>query len=226
MTYNQLLLFPAIRKYVPNLVHLTQNQVDGIRLLTEDIDRKCPGMSVQYAAYMMATVQRETGALFQPVREGFTKDNDHAVAAVTRLFEEGRIKHNYALPDPITGQNYYGRGVVQITSKDNYVKGDVMLKTTYPDVVEKIKEHNLLGEFSLVNDPDFALIPAVASALLIGGMLQGMYTGKKLSDFDNKGPNGSYAYIGARTIINGLNMCVQVASFATGWEKALTEARS
>jgi hypothetical protein len=44
-------------------------------------------------AYAIATMEHETGRRFAPVREGFAKDDRGAIAAVTQLYNEKRIKN-------------------------------------------------------------------------------------------------------------------------------------
>ncbi len=54
------------------------------------------------------------------------------------MFREG-ISKNYALPDPRTGLSYFGRGYVQLTWYDNYLKEGIA-KTP-----EKAMEPKFLG---------------------------------------------------------------------------------
>jgi len=75
---------------------------------------------------------------------------------------------------------YYGRGFVQITWKENYRK---------------------MGErlgIDLVNKPDLALKTSVAADILVVGMMEGMFTGKKLGDYINE--NGADYYNARRTV--------------------------
>lgn len=62
---------------------------------------------------------------------------------------------------------YFGRGFVQITWKQNY---------------EKLG--NVLG-VDLVGNPDLALRLDVAADIIVIGMMKGLFTGKKLSDYIN-----------------------------------------
>jgi hypothetical protein len=56
-------------------------------------------------AYVIATVQHETGNTFKPIAE----------------WGKGKGR-SYGRPDPVTGKTYYGRGYVQLTWKTNYQK--------------------------------------------------------------------------------------------------------
>mgnify|MGYP001602894403 FL=1 len=82
-------------------------------------------------------------------------------------FGEGKGK-KYGLQDPTTGQTYFGRGYVQLTWAFNYERFT-----------------GLLGH-DLVNNPDLALLPDVAYEIMIEGMIKGIFTGKKLSDYMNE----------------------------------------
>jgi hypothetical protein len=102
------------------------------------------------------------------------------------LSEEWRKKNLSYYP-------YYGRGFVQITHQKNYEKFSKLLNV------------------DLVKNPDLALELENALFILIYGMKEGLFTGKKLSDFFNKyGSN----FIRARNIINGLDRAERVARMA------------
>lgn len=92
---------------------------------------------------------------------------------------------------------YYGRGYVQITWKDNYQK------------------------FGIASNPDQALEPETAYEITSRGMREGLFTGKKLSDFIN----GKADYRNARKIINGLDRADEIAAKAHKWESVLTSSQ-
>ena len=77
---------------------------------------------------------------------------------------------------------FYGRGYVQITWQYNY---------------ERFGQ--LLG-VDLVGNPDLALQPDISAKIMCIGMSQGLFTGKRLSDFLGDGRDD---WNGARTIVNG-----------------------
>lgn len=76
---------------------------------------------------------------------------------------------------------YYGRGFIQLTWKSNYEKFS-----------------RILG-VDLVNNPDKALDPKIAAQIAVQGMIQGFFTGKKLSDYFNY---VEADWINARRIVN------------------------
>jgi hypothetical protein len=101
----------------------------------------------------------------------------------------------YGTPDPQTGETYYGRGYVQLTWKDNYARQDAKLE--------------MKGR--LVATADLALDPDVALQVIIGGMVDGDFTGKKLGDFFTDTVTDWY---NARTIVNGHDRATDIAGYA------------
>ena len=95
---------------------------------------------------------------------------------------------------------YYGRGYVQLTWLTNYKRaGDKIC-------------------MDLVNHPELALNPTYAAQIMIAGMREGWFTGKKLSDYIK---NGKVDYVGARRIINGTDKAQLIAGYAKQFESAL-----
>lgn len=77
---------------------------------------------------------------------------------------------------------YKGRGLVQITHENNYRKLG-----------------NALG-INLVDNPQRVLEVGIASDILVYGMMNGTFTGRKLSDYINQ---DIVDFVGARWIVNG-----------------------
>lgn len=94
---------------------------------------------------------------------------------------------------------WYGRGYVQITWKENYEKAD--------------KELGLSG--ALVGAPDRALEPEIAARILVAGMDEGWFTGKKNSDYKSR------EYVARRKMINGTDHDDDIAAIAEIMESAL-----
>lgn len=101
---------------------------------------------------------------------------------------------------------WYGRGDVQLTWARNYSRAD--------------EELGLGG--ALIANPDLALDPIHSARIMVLGMEQGWFTGKKLSDFlPLSGRAGFDAYTQARRIINGLDAAQEIAKHAQQFEAAL-----
>lgn len=179
---------------------LTQGQVDSLNAILFE----CKANDIcdqRHIAYILATPYHEVGKDLQPVREGFAKTNQGAIQAVTNLYKRGIISVNYAKPKP-NGHSYYGRGFVQLTWDFNYKNAG-----------------DKLG-IDLYNNPDMALQPVIAAKILVKGMIEGWFTGKKLSDYFNEAKTD---WVGARRIINGTDKAEKIAVHAIDFHRALTQ---
>jgi len=166
---------------------MDESQAAGIKAVLEET--KVRGITdLRYPAYMLGTMKVETNATMQPVREAYWLSENWR-----------RINLRY--------WPYYGRGLVQITWLDNYRKMTKLLRdrfiAKYPD-------------FDLVKNPDQALIPEIATAIMFEGMmngdsLDGDFTGLALEDFFTSSNSN---WIGARKIINGTDRDVEIAGIA------------
>jgi predicted chitinase len=165
---------------------MTQGQVDGFNAILAGWEKRYPDGDLRWLAYELATTQWETAHTMQPIEE----------------YGKGSGK-KYGVPDPETGETYYGRGYVQLTWKDNYAK---MCEPTGCD---------------LVNEPSKALDPETAAIILFHGMEQGSFTGKKNSDYFNEAKTD---WVNARQIINGNDHDDEIANLAKQYFCAVQEA--
>lgn len=171
------------------LGRLNQSQVDQINFLVSEFD-KDKSISYPQAAYMLATTWHETATTMLPIEEyGKGKGRKYG----QKYDMDGSI---YKGLDHI----YYGRGYVQLTWLSNYAFA-----------------RNKLG-IDFVNHPEYALQREHAVKILITGMKEGWFTGRKLSDYINQSKKD---YINARRIINGTDKAKLIASYADIFEKAL-----
>jgi putative chitinase len=99
---------------------------------------------------------------------------------------------------------WYGRGYAQLTWKDNYAHQDTKLK--------------LNG--ALMADPNLALQPDIALSVILGGMCDGDFTGKKLGDFFT---DTLTDWVEARTIVNGHDRANDIAGYAEKFVNAITQ---
>lgn len=97
--------------------------------------------------------------------------------------------------------DYYGRGYVQITWQENYAKFAKILRV------------------DLVKQPDLALDPIIAANILWIGMIEGIFTGKKLETYFNDKTENP---IGARRIINGTDKAGLIAQYYNHFLRGLT----
>jgi putative chitinase len=177
---------------------LTPGVVAGLELLGHNMETDPDLKSLQSAAYMLATVKHECADTWQPILERGPKSYFAKYETGTTL---GKQLGNTTAGD---GWRYRGRGYVQITGRANYARMTRVL--------------GLGTEADLVEDPEQALRPLIAYRIMAAGMAQGLFTGKKLSDYI--GPNGC-DYKNARRVINGLDQCAKIAQYATTLEGIL-----
>jgi hypothetical protein len=173
---------------------LEQSQVNGINALLDAFNKANAFPDPRHAAYTLATAYHETAKTMQPVAE-YGKGKGHA----------------YGQPAGIWNQAYYGRGFVQLTWMANYQKATTELRRSGAIGLDE----------DLVRNPELALRLDVAAAILIYGMSEGWFTGKKLADYLDA---NNTDYVNARRIINGTDRAAMVAGYARDFEKAIRAA--
>ncbi len=124
-------------------------------------------------AYVIATADWETNHTLMPVVEAYWMDQEYR--------------------DSLSYAPYYGRGLVQLTWEENYMKYE-----------------ELLG-IPLRADPDLALDYKTALFVLVHGFINGVFTGAKITDYINE--NGT-DYYNARRCINGTDAASEIATTA------------
>ena len=162
-------------------------------------------------AYMLATIRHETyhyttAEFFseKPEIGGVSYFNKYdPVLADTPKRRERAIKNgNTAQGD---GFKYRGRGCVHLTWKSNYKKAQDKFGVNFVD------SPDLAGDFKY------------AVPIMVWGMEEGMFSGKKLNDYINA---GEVNYVGARYIINGQDQAPLIASYAKRFEAILEQTSS
>lgn len=146
---------------------------------------------IPWIAYAFATMMRETASTFEPITEYGQRSYFDKYEPGTRI---GKRLGNIHKGD---GYKYRGRGYVQLTGRTNY--------TVY----------------GIAGEPDKALDPAKAFKIMIHGMENGAFTGKKLGDYINAHQTD---YANARQVINGMDHYALIAAWADGFEKILKDA--
>ncbi len=145
---------------------------------------------VRQFAYALATPYHETGKM-QRIED--KRVLVRFAPVVETLANPQKQPDVYELQQRYWDTGYYGRGLVQITWQKNYA--------TFEKITGK----------PLLSNPDLALDLETSYIILREGMLQGLFTGKKLSDYFN----GEKADdVNARRIINGLDRAEEVAKIA------------
>lgn len=188
---------------------LKQDQVDGLN----DILEASVGLSVGHRAYILATAYHETGFNMAPNVENLNYTSAARIQAVwpsrfptltsaapyvrspallANKVYNGRMGNAIGSND---GWNFRGRGQVHLTGRANYERASQKIGV------------------DLVSNPDLALRRDVSAKILVAGMTEGWFTGKKLSDFNS--------YSAMRAVVNGKDKADQIAGYAVKFEAAL-----
>lgn len=180
-------------------------QVDGMTAILDQWELS-GASDDRWLAYMLATTFHETGTYMLPIKETVmpyqTNKNPSDATVIARLdaaYKKGTLKVSkpYWRKDA-NGLAWFGRGLVQITHRVNYDK------------------------FGLGKNPSVALDMPVAIRILFDGMVKGMFTGLRLSDFFNATTDDP---IGARKIVNGTDKAKLIAGYHKNFLDAITAAK-
>lgn len=171
-----------------------QGQVDGCEAILDAWGKHAPNSDPRFIAYSLATAYHETARSMAPVRE----------------LGQGRGR-SYGIPVAPYNQVYYGRGYVQLTWERNYT-----------NATRRLVKRGVVGaDINLARNPDLAMRPDIAAAVLVFGMLEGWFTGRKLVDYFS-GTRSDW--VDARVIINGHDRAALIAGYGLAFYHALSEA--
>jgi hypothetical protein len=178
---------------------LSSSEVEGLEAILSA--GEAANWSKAYIAYALATAFHETAGTMQPIKEY------GGVSYYTKMYDvtgqNPARARQYGNTAPGDGAKYCGRGYVQLTWKVNYAKAEKELGVP------------------LVNNPDLAMQPKVASSILVKGMEQGWFTGKSLSTYLTDAPGTLEAFTKCRKIINGTDKADKIAKEALIFQAAL-----
>lgn len=179
---------------------LSASQVAGMNALLD----AGAGLPLHHMANVLAQVRRETGGYMFPIKETVMpshKDkipSDAAVIArLDKAFAAGKLKR---VKTPYWRDGWFGRGQIQLTHKANYAK------------------------FGITNPTD-ALRPEVSARIAVRGMVEGMFTGRKLADYAFPAALDAPPAQNPRRIVNGQDGSDrEVAGFHRQFAAALEKA--
>jgi len=214
---NRAAFYAALRSRASSVfgTSLSKSQVQGTEAVLDEAEKR--GTPLRHLAYILATDYHETGGQMQPVKEtvyASSKNRNPSDETVIKRLDAawkagklGSVKTPYWRKDA-DGKSWFGRGLVQITHKANYLK------------------LGLLIGVDLVKNPSKALELSTAVQILFVGMELGSFTGKSLDDYISNGRTdfGRTDYEGARRIVNGTDKAAQIAGYALAFERALVAA--
>lgn len=144
---------------------------------------------VHHAANIMAQVHHETGGQMEPVKETVYADSkvrDPSDTEVIRRLDRAYAKGQLSwVRETYWRDGWFGRGLIQITHLKNYLKVGTAISV------------------DLVKNRDLALRLDIAADIAVVGMTRGLFTGKKLSDFDFPKALTAKVPLNPRRIVNG-----------------------
>ena len=206
-------------------VGLTQAEVDAFRVIVGAWEKARATALADPAAFFGA-VRSSFGSLSQAQVEGFNRllaamgaagwpvaftayglvTSWHETAYNLKPVEEAYWKDDGWRRRNLRYYPWHGRGDVQLTWEQNYRRAD--------------EELGLGGR--LIADPSLALDPEISARVLVRGMEQGWFTGKRLSHYlPSSGTANAAQFTEARRIINGTDKAQAIAGKAMKMQAAL-----
>jgi putative chitinase len=194
---NRAAFFASVRK---DFGSLTQGQVDGFNAILDAWGARDP----KFVAYALATAWHETARRMRPIKEfGGPSYYKRMYDIEGERPDKARVLGNI---HPGDGAKFCGRGYVQLTGRSNYARAG-----------------NAIG-VDMIAAPDAAMVPEYAAKIMVRGMLEGWFTGRKLSDF--YGGGGEFDAVNARRIINGTDKAKTIAAHYRAFLVALLSSQT
>lgn len=191
---------------------LKQKQVEGMEAILDEWDANHAADDDRWLAYMLATAYHETGRAMGPVEENLNYSAARLRVIFPSRFTAAQAASYAGHPERIAnrayasklgngneasgdGWKYRGRGLVQITGKSNYAK------------------------FGIAATPDDAMNDEKTVQIMFKGMIDGLFTGKKLSKYFNA---TTADWKNAREIILPGNLEAEIAAYAKTFYSAIS----
>jgi putative chitinase len=210
---NRTAFFSAVARQITKKP-LAEAQTDGFARILDAWEASHADRDRRWLAYILATAFHETGRSMTAVEENLRYSAKRLIEVWPSRFDAKSARALAGQPQWIAnrvyggrmgnggeasgdGWRFRGRGLVQITGRDNYRK------------------------FGVEDQPDVALQPQPSVEILLAGMLEGLFTGKRLGDYFAPGLE---SWREARRIINGLDCADVIALYGRAFHQALAAA--
>ena len=182
---------------------LTQEQVDGINIILETMERdEFKVTDKRHAAYILATSFWETGREMKAVKEKTDKTGEQYFFRMYYINgSRPKVAKSLGNTIPGDGMKFAGRGQVQLTGRTNYTNMGKYLK------------------LDLVNKPDLLLDTKISARVLVYGLLNGSFTGVSIKKYLTSTKTD---YVNARRVINGVDKAEEIANIAKSFERAIS----
>lgn len=183
-------LYAALRRRDSGVfgTSLSQAQVRGVEAILNSCARNRV-TDPHHVANILAQVYHETGGYMLPIKEtvyASHKDKNPSDTKVIARLDNAWAKGQLSwVSTPYWRDGAFGRGPIQITHWDNYEKMGKRLGV------------------DLRGNPDLALDPDIGADIAVVGMSEGMFTGKKLSDYSFPNALRASPKNHPRRIVNG-----------------------
>jgi len=193
---NRAFFFATIKKNIKGFNgRLTQSQVDGMNYKLDIWEAKYADKDDRYLAYALATCCIETGWKMIPVKE-----LGGSSYFIRRYWDNIKIRKQLGNISQQDAVNFSGKGDVQCTGRRNY------------STISK------LINVDLVSNPQKMLEPSISAWSMFEGMINGIYTSRKLSQYFNATTEN---WTGARAIINGKDRAKEIGDIGKEFYKAI-----
>jgi hypothetical protein len=203
---------------------LTQAQVNGLEQLLSFIESDRYVTTVEVAAFLLGTTKHEAADTYKPIHEYGGK-----AYFIKRYGGQTRKGKELGNDTPEEGYDYAGKGYPQTTGESNYERLEDALRIEYPEIIADF-ERRTGKRFDLTvgdqpndkSDPQNMLDPAIAYVSMSYGSRVGLFTGRKLSQYDLKTDVGRK---GSRRIINGQDKATLIAGYIAQFIKILKASK-
>jgi len=181
---------------------LSQSQVLGLDTILAEYEKNYSYIGPKQLAYILATAYHEVARTMQPIEEyGKGKKKDYGKFFVDANGKKhGRKMSRKPYYQPLV--LFYGRGFVQLTWYENYERASKELGIDF------------------INNPELVLQIENATKIMFKGMIEGWFTGKKLSSYFG---DSLEKPISARKIINGSDKALMIANYYYKFLSAIKE---
>lgn len=178
---------------------LSQSQVNGCATILEAASSV--GWPIAFTAYGLATAFHETARTMQPVKEIGGDAYFHRMYDIEG--DRPAVARQLGNLNPGDGARFPGMGYVQCTGRANAMRVQVEL-----------------GE-RVVDCPELLMQPDIAARVMVLGMTEGWFTGRKLADLLSGRVASRAQFAAARRIINGRDRADAIADYALAFQDAL-----